>query len=256
MKNLLTPIFLLILWSCNPNKPKVVEEFNPDGTIKSQTTLVNGMKNGISKTYDEQGRLKSTAEYVNDRKEGWLYNYNPLNGKITAKAFYKNDQQNGTVNLYYTNGEIYREMKYVNGRLDSVVKTYYPGNKLQAENLFSMGQASINLKEYDLKGNLITKYPTIQAREEDMRSTKGKFRVRLSLSNDCDKVDYYLNAVGSDGFINEKAQSIPSKDGIGFLDYNLPRGASFSASLDLVAKYKTELGNTKILQKKYKLNIR
>jgi hypothetical protein len=255
MKNALICLVTLILISCNPNKPKVVEEYYPDGTIKSQTTLVNGLRNGTSKTFDERGRLQSTAEYVNDVKEGWLYNYNPLNGKVTAKAFYKNDKQNGIVNLYYTNGEIYREMKYVDGRLDSVVKTYYGKKILQAENVFKMGQPSVNLKEYDEKGKLITDYPSIIVKEEDMRRTKGKYRLKISLSDKCSKVDYYLNAISDEGFLDQKAAQIDSKDGIGFQDYNLPSGASYKTKVQIVAKYKTELGNTKILIRSYTLKI-
>jgi antitoxin component YwqK of YwqJK toxin-antitoxin module len=74
------------IMSCTDRNNGITEEFYPDGTIKSQTTLKNGVRNGITKNYDERGRLLSTAEYVNDVREGWMMNYDPENKKLTAKA--------------------------------------------------------------------------------------------------------------------------------------------------------------------------
>ena len=247
---------LICMYACNPNKSQVIEEYYTNGVIKSQTTFINNIQEGPAKTFDDHGRLQSLAEYKNGVKEGWLYNYNPLNGKMTAKAFYKNDKQNGTVNLYYTDGQIYREMIYVDGRLDSVVKTYYPGKKLQAENTFKMGQPSINLKEYDKKGKLITQYPTIVVKEQDMRQTKGKYRLVLSLSEQLDRVDFYLNAITKDGFLDDKISPVVGSEGKAFQDYNIPRGTRYSSKIQIVAKYHTELGNTKIIVRNFQLNIR
>jgi antitoxin component YwqK of YwqJK toxin-antitoxin module len=37
--------------------------------------MKDGLRNGISKTYDERGILVSTCEFVNDSLQGWMINY-------------------------------------------------------------------------------------------------------------------------------------------------------------------------------------
>jgi antitoxin component YwqK of YwqJK toxin-antitoxin module len=177
---------LLIFMSC-ANRVKVVEEFYPNGIIKSETEVVNGLRNGISKTYDELGRLTSTAEFVNDIYEGWMTTYNPKNGKVAAKAMYKNDKQNGPVTLYYAEGQLYREEYYKDGRVDSIVKTFWPDGKLQAEVYFDKGSPALGLKEYDQKGNLIV-HPTIEIEEINQLKTYNTFKLKINI-----KVLYVFN---------------------------------------------------------------
>jgi antitoxin component YwqK of YwqJK toxin-antitoxin module len=246
-----------LLFSCSdPNKPQIVEEYNPDGTIKSQTPMVKGLRNGMVKTYDERGRLEATADYVDDLREGKVCQYNPANGKLTAMATYKKDVQEGPSTLHYTSGAIYREMLYREGRLDSIVKTYYPSGKLQAENKFKMGQASINLKEYDEKGNIITDYPQIVLKTEDMRASRGMYRLKFSLSDGNKKAEFYSTELIDGEYLSEKAQKLDGKDGVGFYTYNLPRGTAFSEKYVVYVKYRTDLGNTKVDKKVFSINIR
>lgn len=120
-------VFITIWISCRHKNEDIVTEYYPDGSLKSEIQVKNGMRNGITKNYDERGRLVSTAELVDDKYEGWMINYNSKNNKVTARALYKNDLQNGPATLYYSDGQLYREMTYVNGRVDSIVKTYWPG---------------------------------------------------------------------------------------------------------------------------------
>jgi antitoxin component YwqK of YwqJK toxin-antitoxin module len=244
---------IVISVSCT-NRPDLVEEFYPDGIIKSETEVVNGLRNGISKTYDERGRLTSTATFVNDKYEGWMITYNPLNSKITAKAMYKNDYQDGPVILYYAEGQLYREEFYKNGRVDSIVKTYWPDGKLQAEVEFDMGKPGLGLKEFDRAGNPV-KQPTLIIEEINQLRTNNSFKLKIYLSNNDEDVNYYTGELIEEKFLDPNAIKVVDKEGITYLQYNILKQHRVSKYIGISAKVRTEFGNTLLLHQGYHLNI-
>lgn len=240
-------------FACN-NNPGVQEEFYPDGTIKSSAQVKNGLRNGTTKMYDERGRLTSTAEFVNDQHEGWTINYNPENGKVVAKAFYKNDKQNGPVTLYYKEGQIYRKMKYVDDHVDSIVTTYWPNGKVQAEDLFQKGNPAIGLKEWDDQGNPI-KEPTLVVKEINQVALFGKVTLVFSISDGTKEVDYYLDNLKDGKFLDQYSSKLKNVNGSAKIDYLIPRGKTLMKKVSVIAKLRTELGNTLVLQKTYNLSV-
>jgi hypothetical protein len=240
--------FLLILLlvgiiaiSCRDRNNGITEEFYPDGTLKSQITLKNGIRNGITKNFDEKGRLISTAEYLNDIREGWMMNYNPENGKLTAKAMYKADEQDGPVTLFYKEGMLFRESTYIKGRVDGIIKTYWANGKLKAENTFRMGKPAIGLKEYEKDGKTLIVQPSIMIASLPMY--KNAFKVYLS-DNSSD-VEFFLDTLEDNKYFNPKTHNLRVEDGVTTLKN--PRHTSNKISI--IAKVKTKYSNTLILQK-------
>jgi hypothetical protein len=245
---------LLLFSSCNRRRNDIVYEYYPDGILKSEIQVKNGMRNGITKNYDERGRLKSSAELVDDKYEGWLVNYNTKNNKITAKALYKKDQQNGPATLYYADGQLYREMTYVNGRVDSLVKTYWPGGKLQAEIYFKMGEPAIGLKEYDKNGNPV-KHPTIKVEEDNQLALLNKFELKIYLSDRTRKVDFYKGYLKEGKYLSSKMPQIYDKDGVATLHYTVPRRQTIMDKISIISRSRTQYGNTLVLHRVYNLAV-
>lgn len=233
---------LISFCQCFRDKGKI-EEFYPDGTIKSEISVKNGMRNGLTKYYDEKGRLLSTAEYVNDKRQGWVINYNTKNKKITIKAFYKNDLQNGQVIQYYQEGMLFRESNYVNGRVDGIIKTYWPDGKIKAENTFKMGMPAIGLKEYDKAGKLITDVPKIVIN----RIPNEENAYMINLSDKSDDVEFYLDELEDGKYFNPKSRRLRVDNGIARV-YN-PK--LINNKLVIIARVKTKYANTLILQRYY-----
>jgi len=241
--------------SCqNYQKNRIVEEYYPDGTIKSAIAMTDTMRNGMAKYYNEQGNLLSTAEYKNDKREGWVINYITENGKIANKAFYKNDVQEGQVLQYYKEGMLFRESSYVNGRVDGIIKTYWPDGKIKAENTFKMGKPGIGLKEYDKKSELI-KQPEIKITEINQAAFYNRVILKFSLSDNNTDVDFYLDNLEGDKYFNPQSYKLRSDDGVSSVEYPVHRGTKISNKISIIAKVKTSYGNTLILQKYYNLNI-
>jgi antitoxin component YwqK of YwqJK toxin-antitoxin module len=242
------------LIACSPKNKDITYEYYPDGTLKSEIHVKNGIRNGITKKYDDKGRLISTAELVDDKYEGWMINYNPENNKITARALYKNDQQNGPATLFYSDGQLYREMTYMDGRVDSMVKTYWPGGKLQAEVFFRKGEPAIGLKEYDKNGNPV-KQPSIVVKEVDQLSLFNKIELRIFLSDKTREVQFYKGELKEGQYLYAKTPVIFSRDGVASLYYTVPRGRYVRERINIISRSRTEYGNTLVLQKVYNLSV-
>lgn len=246
-------VFMTASISCSHKNDAFVSEYYPDGTLKSEIQVKNGMRNGITKNYDERGRLVSTAELADDKYEGWMINYNPKNNKVTARALYKNDKQNGPATLYYADGQLYREMTYVDGRVDSIVKTYWPGGKLQAEVFFKKGEPSIGLKEYD-KNGLLVKQPTIVVKELDQLALFNKIEIRISLSDKSSKVEFYKGELKEGKYLYAKTPVIFSRDGVASLYYTVPKGRVVRERISIISRSRTEYGNTLVMERVYNLS--
>ena len=62
--------------------------FDPDGNIESQGTLVNNKTVGPAKLFYEDGSVKASGEYVHVKnKVGWWYFYN-RQGKVVSKRYF------------------------------------------------------------------------------------------------------------------------------------------------------------------------
>jgi hypothetical protein len=248
-------LIVIFYSSCLKNqKNRVVEEYYPGGTIKSEIAMTDTMRNGLAKYYSEQGHLLSTAEYKNDKREGLVINYNPENGKITAKAFYKNDEQNGEVIQNYKEGMLFRTSTYVNGRVNGVIKTFWPNGQLKAENTFNMGKPAIGLKEYDMHGKPIIQ-PELLIKEINQTALHRKLILKFSLSDGNKDVDFYLDELDDGKYFDPKSYKLRNDDGISSIEYPVFPGNKLFKNISIIAKLKTNYGNTLILQRNYKLNI-
>jgi hypothetical protein len=256
MKTLFNSTFLFILlifFSCT-GRTRVINEYYPNGMIKKETQIKDGVPNGIIKTYDERGRLTSTAEVANGLYEGWMIKYNPLNNKITAKAYYKNDQQNGPLTLYYASGELYREENYVDGRVDGTIKTYWADGKLQAEVDFNKGYPGIGLKEYDQEGNLV-KQPKIMIEEINQLARSNAFKLKVYLSDHRTNVDFYLGDLVDGKYLDPKAVKIRNISGVATLQYNVMKQHRIVKQMGISARTPTKNNNSLLLYRTYNLSV-
>jgi hypothetical protein len=231
-----------------------VDEYYPDGYIKSQVTIKDGLRNGITKNYDNRGRLISTAEYINDKNEGWLINYNSENGKIAIKAHYKDDKQDGQVLQYYREGMLFRESLYIKGRVNGVIKTYWPNGRLKAENSFKMGKPALGLKEFDENGDVI-KQPVIKVSEINHAALLNRVSIKIYLSDGNRDVEFYRADLEEGKYFNSDYSKYWTENGVALAEYQVNKGHTLIEKLEIVAKAKTKFNNTLILYRSYNLAI-
>ncbi len=100
-------ISLFFLIACEEN----LEEFYPDGTLKSTVPLVDDKKNGLEKTFYKNASIKSEIYFKEGLKEGAATEYYP-DGSIKATYTYKSNFIEGEVLRFHTNGKLAYKAKH------------------------------------------------------------------------------------------------------------------------------------------------
>lgn len=119
--------------------------------------LLNGVKNGIWRTYNDDGKVKTITNYLNGLKNGPYYEFSNR-GQIELAADYLNDKLDG---LYakYKFGRPTIETQYRNGLIHGVHKEYFQNkDNLQKEVHFKDGKQDGKLTYYDEEGNVTLEY--------------------------------------------------------------------------------------------------
>lgn len=239
---LISILALLFIFSCNLKDPNngIQEEYYPNGVIKSKINLKNGLKDGVALYYDNKGRLISKTEYKDDLKNGKLINYNAETGHPILEANFKDDIQSGLVTQYYLEGMLFRESYYKEGRLNGIIKTYWPDGKIKAENKYYMGSPGLGLMEYDKNGKPIEQPELII---KDLGHLNKALEIRLK--GDYDNVSYYVGELDSI-YLSSENRKLRSDNGLAYYNYMSQKNPG---KISIIAKVKTNYGNTLILQK-------
>jgi len=253
----------LVLAQCdfinNKNKkkgPHTIYEYYDNGRLKSEISMVDSLRQGITKNYDKSGHLISKINYVNNRIHGVAFNYYPT-GKVHSKLNYYEGRKNGNEIWYYESGKVFRISPFVDGRLNGVQQFFYESGHLMAEVPYQKGNPGVGVKEYNESGKLITNYPHIVVQEINNLSAENKYILKLSLSNKSTRVKFYTGKLEDDKYFNESALvPLTTKNGEAeYFVYIFP-GGMIKEKLNFVASYKTSRGMIYIIQKNYNLVVR
>lgn len=260
-------IICIALFSCNPQKAppengeaggpevKVIKEFYPNGRLKSSTEAIGNLRDGISKDYRSDGTLENEIIYVKNRKHGLAKSYYTDGKTLKNEVPYINGYKQGVVKWYYQSGSLYRETTYISNAINGIRRTYYENGKLQAELPYLNSQPGTGLQEYAQDGKPKEFKGMIRVKEEDRISLEGSFTLILSISDGTKNVEFYTGHLTDGKYWNEELTAVPTENGTGRIFFHVSRGAFKMETINLVAKIKTSLGHTRILQKEYHLAI-
>jgi len=202
--------------------------FEKSGTLKSEISVKNKMKNGPAKEYYATGELRTLVNYENNIKVGETI-------------------------WYYQNGKPYRVTPYVNGMMDGIRKIYYENGKLQAEIPYKNDELIEGTIEYDVNGKKLDSKVKIVFKTQDLLKYSNEFILDISLSNNFKNVKFFNEILSTS---NKKIRIlIDTKKGTGKIVYNLPPGSFEMRILKIYAEYNTSLGNPKLISSSYNLAI-
>lgn len=108
----------------NGEKNGVWKEFYSNGKVKSETTFMDGKKNGYSKTFLESGSLANIEKYLGDS----LLLATP---ETTTQLEVRNE--------YYEDGSVKKTGTYLFGVAEGVHKEYAPDGKITGAKIFKDG---------------------------------------------------------------------------------------------------------------------
>jgi len=236
------------------NNVRMVRQFFSNGYLKAEIPVKDNKRHGITKNYSSEGRLLSTVNYINGKKEGKTTNYY-FTGKVHSTILYKNGIKEGNAIWYYKSGKPYSINPFINNKLNGVQKKYYESGKLQAEIPYKDKQPGIGLKEYTSEGKLITNYPKIIIQEVNQIAASDRFILKIYLSKRSGNVQFYLDDLDQGKYLKKNMYEIPTKNGVATRVYDVPPGYVKFQKINIIARVKTDFGNTYITQRPYNLAI-
>jgi antitoxin component YwqK of YwqJK toxin-antitoxin module len=242
-------VYLVLMLGCNSS--------SQDARAVTGTELADTLKDdagftGIYKSYHPDGYLYSEVSYKDGKKDGISRRFYS-DGKVHSIIEYREGKKVGTSKWLYTSGEVYRETPYADGKVDGIQKKLYRDGTVQAEIPYSQGNRKVGLREYNERGTLFTSYPEIRITPIDRIETHGRYTLELRLSNNSKNVKFYYDAVKDSLFIPEGKQYILTDEGVGMVEFVYRETGGYPQHVNLVAVYRTRYGNSKILQKSFRL---
>ena len=159
----------LVLQTQNAAPEIVVQETRrADGTLVSTTTYVDGVKEGVSRSFSESGNLIGGAVFAKDelvaegitkmngKKNGSWKTFWP-NGKIKTSGTYEDDQPVGLWLFFRENGDKEQEGKYDRGELDGLWIWWHATGDIHRKEEYSNGALNGLFVELDTLGQSLVK---------------------------------------------------------------------------------------------------
>lgn len=246
------PLFLLIGCFTNPKKKANISANPNDSTVDAS----GKKKNGLIKSYHSDGKLYSAITYKDGVKDGASYAYYP-NGQINLELTYANGKRTGQSKRYYENGKLYMTTEYKENNMHGWQKKYREDGNPISELKFEKDEPCLGLSEYLTNNTLKKNFPSIIITPVDELATKGKYTLKLTMSDKTKKVKFYQGNLSPGGCLHDDLEFIrlDERSGTGEIVYNLTPGRFLMEELNIVARVRTLQGNTYITQRTYNLAI-
>ena len=105
-------------WRPNIDRDKIQKE-------ATDTSAAYTVKHtdGVEKSYFSNGSLRSETPYVNGVRHGKAFNYY-ANGNLRSEINYVNGKQEGETKTYYKNGKLEKVYTYADDMLNGPAKSY------------------------------------------------------------------------------------------------------------------------------------
>ena len=242
-------------WNLKREKKEIIKEYYPSGRIKSINESVDNKRHGVCKYYYEDGKLKAIAHFNMNKYQGEQISYYP-SGKIRGKVNYDDNKKHGLSYGYYGDETLYIKENYEFGRLNGLKQKFYDNGQLMMENHYLDGKPSIHLKEYDIKGNLITDYPKLVIKPVNRVFLDNTYVLKIYFSNKTRSGNYYIDELTEGKFLPSYSIPLDKTDRIANYIVEVPPGFVIMKEIKIIASMKTKLGHTRVVSKSYNLGVK
>jgi antitoxin component YwqK of YwqJK toxin-antitoxin module len=145
---------LLSIFSCT----NVKTEKWPDGSVKSEITIKNGLRNGPARYWYQNGNIQMECGYVDDRLNGLLTRYFPYPGGIREEQqTFRNDTLEGEDLTWDRSGNLRVQAQFSRGRPNGSYREFYENKMIKTEGNYRNGSTDGLWLYYDETGNVIGK---------------------------------------------------------------------------------------------------
>ena len=149
-------------------QPELREVRRNDGSLEITTMYIQGIKQGVSRTFNNQGEVVAGAIFDQDElvaegitlkdgtKEGFWREF-WSNGQIRAEGMYESGLREGKWTFYRIAGEKEQEGKYRQGVFHGTWIWWYPGGQTHREEDYTRGKLDGEFLELDTAGDVLVK---------------------------------------------------------------------------------------------------
>lgn len=211
-----------------------------------ETVAEKEVRHGEIRQYTKSKKLKTIVNYDNGIKHGTSYLYHDDGKTVMLAMPYEKGKRQGTSKKYYANGQLYAATNYSDDLLHGPRELYYSSGQLKAVINYGNGNPGLGTVEYLLDGK--------QKNENKIvTNQKGKL-IRLTTSEDCKDLKFYIGKLIDDNFFNAihpDVELLPKSNGIYYVDTEIYT-PSYLKFQDIICHCESKQGNPIIM--KMKLN--
>lgn len=225
-----TLVFFFLIGICSCSN---VTEQNPDAPQEGK--VVDGKKQGVFETI-KGDKVANRITYKDGVRHGITQDFY-VSGNLRSDIMYVNGVKNGEAIFYYGDGVTpYRINNYVNGKREGFQRKYHKNGELLSELEYYNDHPGIGLVEYSKGGRKKDISLKIIA---EKKKKHGKNILQVHLSNDSQKVDFFVGKLTNGKFLNDQLSSINIGKGYGEVDLSKYKGKE----INIIAKYETRFSN-------------
>lgn len=147
LKFLPVVLIFLFLSSCT----RVVKETYPDGTVKSEVLMRNGVKNGEAKYYFPTGMIELRVNYSDDKLDGPYEKFN-AKGIRTELTNYSNGKKEGESKAFSDDGWLYMAANFSNDTINGVYHEYHENGQVKVSGAYNHGLYDGKWEYFDAGG--------------------------------------------------------------------------------------------------------
>ncbi len=145
----------VVAYEDSPSLEKVALK-DASGSISLEGTVLDGKRSGAWTEYHPNGLVKTITSYVNGMREGLQVELS-TNGQLEKRSMFHKDQLHGPYREYRYN-TVKEERFYNEGKLEGTTKVYYDNGKIMEEGAYRNGTRDGISRWYDQEGNVTIEY--------------------------------------------------------------------------------------------------
>ena len=130
-----------------------VIQYERTGKKISESTFVNGVKDGPEMQWYPNGNKKVLVNYQRGKPHGMIIEYHQ-NGKMLSKGEIYDGIENGKYSWWFDNGQLDQELTYEMGKVNGAVKNWYPDGTLKMVSNFRLGVKQGTTTHYYANGQM------------------------------------------------------------------------------------------------------
>jgi len=239
-------LFLILLSSCTGKGTSKKETQTSIDTVAVPDTGYTGITKYMSRDI-----LIKEVTFKNGVRQGLMKSFYQ-DGRMRQSFWYENGLRADSAKWYYEEGQVFRSTPYKNDTIDGIQQQYYKNGRLKARLGYKKGLRTTFLEEYGPDGKLIGGYPELVVNIKDDYSTKGIYKVTLSLSDKSQKIRFYTGDLSTGVFDTAHCNVVNTIEGIGYLNLKKTKSTN-SGYIGIVAEILTNFGNNHLVYKKIDL---